>query len=124
MNTSAMSYESKPAFRQSGLRVEKLDEFEHLQSGLHRVFSPNGVEGFLQLLRRKGVPIRDFDRILRERLLEASGAWLPKDGRSAKQLYEALSVSDQSQIRELYLTVLEDVGLSLREKYNNLYRYY
>jgi hypothetical protein len=109
-------------FQQAGLRVEKLEEFEQLQSALRRIFSPESVEGFLKLLQRKGVPIRDFDRVLRERLLESADATLAKRG--ARQLYEALSVSDQSQVREFYLTALEDVDLSLREKYSKLYRYY
>jgi len=95
-----------------------------LQSGLQRVFAAKTVEGFLKLLQRKGVPIRDFDRVLRKRLLESADAVLSKGGRSAKQLYEALSVSDQAQIREFYLTALEEVELSLREKYSRLYRYY
>jgi hypothetical protein len=116
------SQSGRPVFQQAGLRVEKLEEFEQLQSALRRVFSLQNVENFLRLLQRKGVPIRDFDRVLRERLMESVDATLAKSG--AKQLYEALSVSDQSQIRELYLTALEDVDLSLREKYNKLYRYY
>ncbi len=41
-----------------------------------------------------------------------------------KQLYEALTVSDQAQMREFYLTTLEEVDLPLREKFSKLYRYY
>ena len=43
---------------------------------------------------------------------------------TAQQLYDALPVSDQAQMREFYLTTLEAVDLPLREKYNKLYRYY
>ena len=57
-------------------------------------------------------------------LLEAADPALTKGGKGAKQLYEALSVSDQAQIRECYLTALEDIELPLREKYSKLYRYY
>jgi hypothetical protein len=78
----------------------------------------------LKLLQRKGVPIRDFDRVLREKLLEQADGGLSKSGRSAKQWYDALSVGDQAQVREFYLTALEAVGLSLREKFHQLYRYY
>jgi hypothetical protein len=122
MNASTMQSGSRPAFQQAGLRVEKLEEFEQLQSGLRRIFAPKSVATYLRLLQRKGVPVRDFERVLSERLLEAVDATLSQG--NAKRLYEALSVSDQSQIRELYLTALEDVELSLREKYNKLYRYY
>jgi hypothetical protein len=39
-------------------------------------------------------------------------------------LYLALTVSDQAQIREFYLTALEAVDLGLREKFSKVYRYY
>jgi hypothetical protein len=119
-----MQSEPRPVFQQAGLKVEKLEEFGQLQSALQRVYGPQNVARFLRLLQRKGVPIRDFERVLREKLLEAVDPSGSKDGRSATQLYEALSVSDQAQIREQYLTALEDVDLSLREKYSKLYRYY
>ncbi len=119
-----MQSEPRAAFQQAGLKVEKLEEFEQLQSALRRVFGSQNVERFLRLLQRKGVPIRDYDRVLREGLLDAVDPAGVKGGKGAKPLYEALSVSDQSQIRELYLTALEDVDLSLREKYRKLYRYY
>ncbi len=119
-----MQSEPRPVFQQAGLKVEKLEEFEQLQSALMRVFGSRNVEGFLQILQRKGVPIRDFDRVLGERLLEAADPAATKGGKSAKQVYEALSVSDQAQIRERYLTALEDIDLPLREKYSKLYRYY
>ena len=87
-------------------------------------FRAGAVESFLRLLQRKGVPIRDFDRVLREKLLEQADPALGKSGRSARQWYDALSVGDQAQVREFYLTALETVDLPLREKYRKLYRYY
>jgi hypothetical protein len=111
-------------FQQAGIRVEKLDEFEQLQSALMRVFAPGDVVRFLRLLQRKNVPIRDFYRVLREKLLEQSDAQLARSGKSAQQLYDALAVSDQAQMREFYLTALEAVDQPLREKFNKLYRYY
>jgi len=115
---------SRIPFQQPEIGVEKLEEFTQLQSALDRVFSRDAVEGFLRLLRRKGVPIRDVDRVLRERLLEQTDPTLAKSGKSAQQWYDALSVGDQAQVREFYLTALEAVNLSLREKYRKLYRYY
>jgi hypothetical protein len=120
----SMSSESRPAFQQAGIRVEKLEQFEQLESALRRIFSREGVEGYLRLLQRKGVPIRDFDRVLQEKLLEGVEAKLAKSGKSAMQLYQELSLSDQAQIREHYLSALEEVDLPMREKYNKLYRYY
>ena len=95
-----------------------------LHSALARIFAPAAVEKFLRLLQRKGVPIRDFHRVLREKLLEQSDAALAQERKSAQQLYDALTVSDQAQMREFYLTTLEAVDLPLREKFNKLYRYY
>ncbi len=115
--------QSREPFQQGGLRVEKLEAFEQLQSSLARIFASRDVEKFLGLLQRKGVPIRDFDRVLNERLLEQADAQLGA-GHKAKQLYESLAVSDQAQIREFYLTALEDVSDSLRAEYSKVYRYY
>ena len=111
-------------FQQAGIRVEKLEEFEQLRSALVRVFAPGEVEKFLRLLERKNVPIRDFHRVLREKLLEQSDASLARSGKMAQQLYDALPVSDQAQMREFYLTTLEAVDQPLRERFNKLYRYY
>jgi hypothetical protein len=116
--------ETRIPFRQPVLGVEKLEEFAQLRSAMERIFAARAVQGFLKLLQRKGVPIRDFDRVLRETLLEQADATLAKSGKSARQWYDAVSVSDQAQIREFYLTALEAVELPLREKFKQLYRYY
>ena len=111
-------------FQQAGIGVEKRQEFAQLQSALDRIFAADAVEKFLRLLRSNGVPIRDFDRVLREKLLEQTDQALGKSGRSARQWYDALSVGDQAQVREFYLTALEEVALPLREQFKQLYRYY
>src|SRR5271165_4150057 len=115
---------TRAPFQRAGIPVDKLEEFEQLHSAFARVFSPGSVEDFLRLLQRKRVPIRDFDRVLREKLLEKADRMLAQSGKTAQQLYGELTVSDQAQIREFYLTALEAVDLALREKYNKLYRYY
>jgi hypothetical protein len=115
---------SRVPFEKAGIQVDRLDQFEQLRSAIERVFAPAGVEGFLKLLRRTRVPIRDFERVLREKLLEQADSALAQRGNGAQQLYDALTVSDQAQMREFYLTALEAVDLPLREKFNKLYRYY
>ena len=40
------------------------------------------MESFLRLLQRKGVPIRDFDRVLREKLLEQADPTLAQSGKN------------------------------------------
>ncbi len=111
-------------FQRAEIPVDKAEEFEQLRSAFARAFAPGAVEAFLRLLRRKGVPIRDFDRVLREKLVERADRTLGQSGKTAQQLYGALTVSDQAQIREFYLTALEAVDLPLREKFNKLYRFY
>jgi hypothetical protein len=123
-NTAKVEPEHRPQFQQAVIGIEKREEYAHLQPALERVFSPQNVEKFLRLLQRKGVPIRDFDRVLRKKLLEQTDRELGKSGRSAQQWYDALSVGDQAQVREFYLTALEAVDLPLREKFKQLYRYY
>jgi hypothetical protein len=115
---------TRVSFEQAGIRVEKVEAFEQLRPAFARIFSSQEVEKFFQLLQRKGVPIRDFDRVLNGRLLEQADAPLAKSGQTAKQWYESLPVSDQAQIRELYLTALENVDDSLRVQYRKIYRYY
>ena len=121
VHTSVTQSGNRAPFEQAGIRVEKLEAFEQLRSAFARVFASREVESFLKLLQRKGVPIRDFDRVLSEHLLEQLDARL---GTAAKQLYESLSLSDRAQIREFYLTALEDVDDSLRARYSKVYRYY
>jgi hypothetical protein len=115
---------SRTPFQQAGLPIERLEEFGQLRSAMTRTFASTAVERFLRLLQRKGVPIRDFDRVLREKLLEQADLTLAQSGKTAQQLYAALTVNDQAQVREFYLTTLEAIDLPLREKFNKLYRYY
>jgi hypothetical protein len=124
VNTFMTQSESRIPFQQPVLGVEKLEEFTQLQSAMDRIFATGSVERFLRLLQQKGVPIRDFDRVLSEKLLEKSDQALAKSGKGARQWYDAISVGDQAQIREFYLTALEAVDLPLREKFKQLYRYY
>ena len=124
VNATMVDSNSRVPFQQAGIGIEKRAEHAQLQPALERVFSAAGIEKFLRLLQRRGVPIRDFDRVLREKLLEQADRTLSQSGRSAQQWYDALSVGDQAQVREYYLTALEAVDLPLREQFKQLYRYY
>jgi len=105
-------------FEQAAIKVEKAEEFSKLQAALELAFQPEKAERFLKQLDRKGIRVRDFDAVLRQRVLDESA------GASAHQLYEALTMSDQAQMREFYLSNLETVEQSLRHKYRKLYQYY
>ena len=108
------------AFEQAAIKVEKAREFARLQASIEQAFHPEQVERFLGQLDRKGIRIRDVDRLLAERVLDGTG----EPGLNAQQLYESLTVSDQAQLREFYLSKLEGVDDALRHKFKKVYQYY
>ena len=106
------------AFEQAAIKIEKAQEFAGLQATVERAFLPEKVERFLKQLDRKGIRIRDFDAVLAQRLLDGDTA------QNAQRLYQALTLSDQAQMREFYLSKLEAVDVALRHKFKKLYQYY
>ena len=107
-------------FERAAIKVENEKDFGELTGAIERAFRPEKVEVFLKQVKSKGARIRDFEKVL-------SGGVLEKVAGSSikgRQLYEGLSHSDQAQVRELYLSKLEEVSNELREKYQKLYRYY
>ena len=112
-------------FEQAAIKVEKQQEFAKLQAAVEQAFLPEKVERFLKRLDRQGIRVRNFDAVLAARALEeaASGSTASLSS-SAWQLYQALSLSDQAQMREFYLSKLETVDIALRHKFKKLYQYY
>jgi hypothetical protein len=108
-------------FEQATIKIEKTQEFAELRAAIDRAFQAAKVEKFLKLLDRKGIRIRDFDAVLVAKALEdvAGGS-----GLKAVQLYQSLTLSDQAQMREFYLSQLESVDQSLRHRFKKLYQYY
>ena len=113
------------AFEQATIKIEKPQEYAKLQAAVEQAFLPVKVERFLKRLDSKGIRVREFDAVLAARALEdvASGA-AAKSDLSAWQLYQALPLSDQAQMREFYLSRLETVDTPLRHKFKKLYQYY
>ena len=111
-------------FQKALIPVERPDLFNPLQSAIQRVFAADRVEQLLKRLVKTGVSIRNFQDVLDKHILEAVDQTLKASGQSARSLYDALPVSDQAQMRELYLTALESVEQGIREKYAKIYRYY
>ena len=108
------------AFEQATIKVEKQQEFAELQAAVEQAFLPENAEKFLKQMDRKSLRIRDFDGVLAKKVLESvTGA-----KGNAAQLYQALTLTDQAQMRELYLSKLETVEQSLRHKFKKLYQYY
>ena len=108
------------SFERAPIKIEKEQEFAALQAAIEQVFLPEKAGRFLKQMDRKGLRIRDFDGVLAQRVLEG----FSEPALNAKQLYESLPVSDQGQVRELYLSKLESVTVDLRHKFKKLYQYY
>ena len=112
------------AFVKALIKVEHEKEFGELKSAITRIFAPQNMEKFLKRLQSDGIRVRDWDAILAKSIFDREDAGLAKSGTSARKLYEALTVSDQAQMREFYLSQLEEVNPELRTKFRKLYQYY
>ena len=104
-------------FEKAAIKVEKAQEYAKLQAAIEQAFLPDKVEQFLKQLDRKGIRVRDLDAVLAKKVFDSEHV-------NAQQLYQALTLSDQAQIRELYLSKLETVDVALRHKFKKLYQYY
>ena len=111
-------------FQQATIKVEKEQEFETLKSAIERVFTQSEVEKFLKKVRSAGLRMRDLEPILSQRIFEQVDAVLANSDKAAQNLYQALTISDQAQMREFYLFQVEQVDPALRAKFKELYQYY
>ena len=109
------------AFEQAAIKIEKEQEFQELKAAINRAFAPDKVEKYLKKVASAGIRIRDFDLVLAKGLLEQVGALAEK---KAKDLYSALVLTDQAQMKEFYLSKIEEVGPELRAKFQKIYQYY
>jgi hypothetical protein len=108
------------AFEQATIKVEKEKEFGELKAAISRAFAPENVEKYLKRMASTGLRIRDFDSVLAKRVLEQVGALAG----SAKDLYAALTLTDQAQMKEFYLSKIEEASPELRARFQKLYQYY
>ena len=111
-------------FQQAAIEVEKKREFEELKDSINRAFAADRVEKFLKRLQSGGIRIRQWDSVLKNRTLEQVDEGLKGSGNAARSLYEALTVSDQAQMREFYLSRIEEVAPQVRARFHKLYQYY
>ena len=112
------------AFEQAAIKVQNEKEFEALKAAISRVFAPEVVEKYLKRVASAGIRIRDFDLLLARGVFEQVDETLANSERNAKNLYDALALTDQAQIKEFYLFKLEEVGAKLRAKFHKVYQYY
>ncbi len=108
-------------FEKGLIKVEKEREFGDLKSAIEKAFAAERGAKYLKELSNKGVRIREWDDALRVDAIDRAAG--DKAG-TARGLYGALPMSDQSQIREFYLSKVEEVDLGVRAKFHKLYQYY
>lgn len=111
-------------FEQATIKVEKETVFAELRAAIERAFSSGVVEKLLKKLESRGIRIRDFDSVLEKHVIEQVDTALRDARKTAKGLYEELTVSDQAQMREFYLSKLETVDTGLRHKFKKVFQYY
>jgi hypothetical protein len=109
-------------FEQAELKVEREKEFEELRSAIARALAPQIAPKFLKRVERARIRIRDFDSVLAQSVLEQVDQTLA--GLGAKGLYAALPLSDQAQMKEFYLSRIEEVAPEVRSRFHKLYQYY
>jgi hypothetical protein len=110
-------------FEQATIKVEKEKEFGELKSAIVTAFSPENVQKFLKRVSNAGVRVRDLDSILAKGLFEQIEGVLAS-GQRAQALYSSLTVTDQAQMKEFYLSKIEEVTPELRAKFPKIYQYY
>jgi hypothetical protein len=112
------------AFQQAPIPVQKTEDFEQLKAAIERVFGSAAVERFYGQLESRSVGVREFEKIVNSGSMEMVDATLARSGKTAKELYESLALSDQALMREFYLEKVEQVDPATRNKYRKVYRYY
>jgi DNA repair exonuclease SbcCD ATPase subunit len=108
-------------FVQATIKVENEQGFGELKAAIEQVFTADRITKFLKKLSSQNIRIRDWDAILAAGTIDVIAE--TKLG-AARSIYEALTVSDQGQIREFYLSKIEEVDQALRARFPKLYRYY
>ena len=108
-------------FVQAAIKVENEQGFGELKAAIVQVFTADRITKYLKKLSGQNIRIRDWDAILAAGTIDVIAE--TKLG-AARALYESLTVSDQGQMRELYLSKIEEVDPALRARFPKLYRYY
>ncbi|MGA3135904.1 MAG: hypothetical protein ABSC88_07915 [Terracidiphilus sp.] len=101
-------------FEQAAIAVQDERGYAQLHALIDAAFDARDVEVFLHRVTKAKLRIRDYESVLKRRLL----------GKEAAGLYGALPVSDQGLTRERYLRLVEAVPLDLRQRYFRAYAYY
>ncbi len=107
-------------FEQATIKVVNEREFGELKGAIERLFSSGLIAKYFKALDGRRIRVRNLDAILAANVIDLVAE--SKAG-TAQSLYESLPVSDQGQVREFYLSKLEEVEPALRAKFHKLYQY-
>jgi hypothetical protein len=110
------------SFEQAAIKVEKEEEFQELKNAIDRALGAARAEKFLKQLESARLRVRDFGSVVAKGMLDRMGA--VASGKRSTDLHEALTVSDQAQLREFYLSRIEEIDAKLRTRFQKVYRYY
>jgi hypothetical protein len=108
-------------FEQSVIKVENEREFGDLKAAIEKAFAADRVTKYLKELESRKIRVRNLDAIFAAGAIDRVAG--DKSG-TARSLYGSLPVSDQAQIREFYLSKLEEIDPAVRAKFHRLYQYY
>jgi hypothetical protein len=111
----------RSVFEPGVIKVEKEREYGDLKAAMEKAFSAERVMKYLKALESHKIRIRNLDAIFGADVIDAAAG--NKAG-TARSLYGSLPVSDQAQIREFYLSKIEEVDQAVRAKFQKLYQYY
>ena len=108
-------------FEPGVIKVEKEREFGDLKSAMEKAFAADRITKYFKELDGRKIRVRNLDAVFAASVIDrATGE---KAG-TARSLYSSLPVSDQAQMREFYLSKIEEVDPALRAKFHKLYQYY
>jgi len=110
-----------PTFEQATIPIDNQELFELLKGVYENLFTSE-VETFLKAVKKKGLLIRHYEAVIESGAMEKASGTLKKAGMTARQLFEALPMSDRAQVREFYLVRLEQVEEATRRKFYQVYR--
>ncbi len=101
-------------YEQAVIAVGNEEAYGIVRQAVESSFSSGKVPGFLSSLRSDKLRIRHFEEVLHAGKL----------GPAAAAEYAKLGDGDQGMIRELYLSMLEQVDPELRRRFLKVYAYY
>jgi len=107
-------------FEQATIRVLNEREFGDLRAAIEQALSRARIVKYLKALDGRRIRVRDLGAILAANVIDAVAG--SKAG-TAGTLYGSMPASDQAQIREFYLSKIEEVEPALRAKFSKVYRY-